>query len=162
MSRSQVRTSVSDWVATGNITNLNQVWTSFPKLIDFQTNSTAGQLTRAAAVVFIADESEERIAVGGAYSGWKRIDYTVDLQLFVHQMYRKAEDAMNDFDTLIDDVKSRLRAGGHTLGLPDNSIIWQAAEPSISVTYGEPATKDNGATETWAAIRFTVTQMIQA
>lgn len=162
MSRSQVRSSVADWILTGNIPNVTQVWTTFPKLIDFQTNSAPGQMTRAAAVVFIADESEERIAVGGAYNGWKRIDYTVDLQIFCHQMYRKAEDGMDDFDTLIDGIKNRLRTGGHTLGLPDNSIIWQAAEPSISVAYGEPATKDNGATETWAAIRFTVTQMIQA
>ena len=75
MSRSQVRGAVSDWVAVGNVTNLNQVWTSFPKRIDFQVNATPGQLTRAAAVVFISAESESRVAIGGAYSGWKRIDY---------------------------------------------------------------------------------------
>lgn len=162
MSRSQVRTAVSDWIAAGNVTNLNQIWTSFPKRIDFQVNATAGQLTRAAGVVFIADESEERIAVGGAYNGWKRIDYVVDFQIFCHQMQRNSEDAMNDFDAIIDGVKNQLRGGGHRLGLPNGDVIWQAAEPSISVTYGEPATNDGGATETWAAIRFTVTQMIQA
>lgn len=161
MSRSQVRAAVSNWVAVGNVENLNQVWTSFPKRIDFQVNATPGQLTRAAAVVFISAESESRVAIGGAYNGWKRIDYITHLQIFCHQMYRNAEDGMNDFDSLIDNIKDQLRAGGHTLDQTD-SVIWQAAEPDISVSYGEPATNDNGATETWADIQFTVTQMIQA
>jgi hypothetical protein len=69
---------------------------------------------------------------------------------------------MNDYDTIIDAVKDRLRAGGHRLGKTDGDIIWQAAEPNISVTYGEPATNDGGATEIWAAISFTVTQMIRS
>jgi hypothetical protein len=161
MSRSQVRNSVASWVANGNVTNLNQVWTSFPKRIDFQVNASPGQLTRAAAVVFISDETESRIAIGGAYNGWKRIDYTTHLQIFCHQMYRNAEDGMEDFDALIDAVKDQLRAGGHTLNQTD-SIIWQAAEPEISVSYGEPVTNDSGATETWADMQFLVTQMIQA
>ena len=162
MSRAQVRTAVSNWILAANVTNLNQVWTSFPKRIDFSVNSTSGQLIRAAGIVFIANESEDRVAIGGAYNGWKRIDYTVDFQIFSHAMHRNSEDAMNDFDSIIDGVKNQLRAGGHTLGLPDGSVIWQAAEPSIDVSYGEPATNDGGATETWAAIRFTVTQMINA
>ena len=161
-SRAAVRIAVSDWIAAANVPNLNQVWTSFPKRIDFQVNSIAGQLMRAAGVVFISNESEERIAIGGAYNGWKRIDYSVDFQIFSHAMHRNAEDAMDDFDAIIDGVKTQLRSGGHTLGLPDGSVIWQAAEPSISVTYGEPATNDGGATETWCAISFTVTQMINA
>lgn len=162
MSRSQVRTEVSTWIAAGAVTNLNQVWTSFPKRIDFQVNATTGQLTRAAGVVFISGETEARVAIGGAYDGWKRIDYTVEFQIFTHSMQRNAEDAMNDFDAIIDGVKNQLRGGGHRLGLPNGSVIWQAAEPAIDVSYGEPATNDGGATETWAAIKFTVTQMIQA
>lgn len=162
MSRSQVRTAVTEWVAAGNVKNLNQIWTSFPKRIDFQVNATAGQMTRAVGIVFIAAEDESRVAIGGAYSGWKRVDYQVEFQIYCHQMYRNAEDGMEDFDTIIDGVKDKLRGGGHTLGLPDGSVIWQAAEPSISTLYGEPATNDGGATETWATIRFTVTQMIQA
>ena len=68
---------------------------------------------------------------------------------------------MNDFDDLIDAIKEQLRLGGHTLD-QEGSVIWQAAEPEILVSYGEPVTNDNGATETWADIEFTVTQMIQA
>jgi hypothetical protein len=161
-SRSAVRTAIKNWVEAGFITDLNQIFVSFPKRINFQINSASGQLSRAAAVIFIANEAEERMAIGGAYNGWKRVDYEVDFQIFHHSLEPLAENAMESFDSVIDGVKDRLRLGGHTLGLPDGSVIWQAAEPSMTAQYGEPATDNGGATETWAAIRFTVTQMIQA
>ena len=162
MSRSEVRNAVATWIADGNIAHLNQIFVAHPKRINFQANSTAGEITRAAGLVFIAGESEERIAIGGAYNGWKRIDYDVQFQVFTHSVASYAQDAMNDFDAIIDAVKDRLRAGGHRLGQTDGSVIWQAAEPGITVSYGEPLTNDGGATEIWAALDFTVTQMIQA
>lgn len=162
MSRQQVRNAVTKWVAEEQIPTLNQVFTSFPKRINFQTLSFPGQLSRAAAVVFIESEGEIRVAIGGAYSGWKRVDYEVALQVFHHSLQREAQDAMTDFDNLIDAIQDRLRSGGHRLGEPNGDIIWQAAEPNINVEYGEPLTNDGGATETWAAVRFTVTQFIRA
>lgn len=169
MSRQTVRKAVTDYVSNAQITTLNQVFTSFPKRINFQVNSFPGQNSRAAAVVFIETESESRLAIGGVGNlpqgygkGWKRVDYGIALQIFHHSMQRNAEDAMNDFDILIDNVKSLLRAGQHTLGEENPNIIWQAAEPNIDVQYGEPVTNESGATETWAAIRFTVTEMIES
>jgi hypothetical protein len=53
MSRAQVRSAVGNWIAGANIAHLNQIFTSFPKRINFQANSTAGEMTRAAGVVFI-------------------------------------------------------------------------------------------------------------
>lgn len=169
MSRREVRNAVANWISTAQITTLNQVFTSFPKRINFQVDSFPGQNSRAAAVVFIESEQESRLAIGGVGpmaeggfgKGWKRVDYGIALQIFHHSLQRNAQDAMDDFDTLIDDVKDRLRAGQHTLGEENLNIIWQAAEPNIDVQYGEPLTNDSGATETWAAIRFTVTQMIE-
>lgn len=162
MSRQTVRTAVGNWVASANIPNLNQIFTSFPKRINFQQNSTAGQATRAAGVVFIAAETEERIAIGGANDGWKRVDYTVQFQIYTHSMQNYAQDAMDDFDAIVNAVKAKLRAGGHRLGQTDGDVIWQAAEPGISVDYGEPMTNDGGATEIWAALTFTVTEMIRS
>lgn len=162
MSRQQVRNAVAKWIAEEQIPTLNQVFTSFPKRINFQNLAFPGQLSRAAGVVFIESEGETRIAIGGAYSGWKQVDYQVAFQVFHHSMQREAEDAMTDFDNLIDAIQDRLRSGGHRLGEIDGTIIWQAAEPAINASYGEPLTNEGGATETWAAIRFTVTQMIKA
>ena len=169
MSRRTVREAVANYVSQAQITTLNQVFTSFPKRINFQENSFPGQNSRAAAVVFIENESESRIAIGGVGAlpegrglGWKRVDYGLALQVFHHSMERNAEDAMGNFDQLIDDIKDLLRAGQHTLGVDNPNIIWQAAEPNIDVLYGEPLTNESGATETWAAIRFTVTEMIES
>ena len=169
MSRKVVRDAVKNWVASAQITTLNQVFTSFPKRINFQVDSFPGQNSRAAAVVFIENESEERIAIGGVAPmaqggqgyGWKRVDYSIALQIFHHSLQRNAEDAMNDFDELVDAVKTRLREGQHTLGVENPNLIWQAAEPGIDVQYGEPLTNEGGATETWCAIRFIVTEMIE-
>lgn len=171
MGRKIVREKVAQWISSAQISTLNQVFSSFPKRINFQVDSFPGQNSRAAAVVFIENESEQRIAIGGVGpmtvdngvgKGWKRIDYGIALQIFHHSLQREAQDAMDDFDQLIDDIKTRLRSGQHTLGDDNPNEIWQAAEPGIDVQYAEPITNDSGATETWAAIRFTVTQMIES
>jgi hypothetical protein len=164
MSRAQVRSAVATWIADAAITNLNQVFASHPKRINFEQNATAGQATRAAGMVFIAGETEQRIAIGGASNGWKRVDYAVEFQVYCHSMQSYAQDAMNDFDAIIDAIKDRVRSGGHRLGEPDGNIIWQVGEGTkqITVSYGEPKTNDGGATEIWAAVEFEVTQMIQA
>ena len=170
MSRATVREAVRNWIASAQITTLNQTLSSFPKRINFQEKSFPGQNSRAAAVVFIENEQESRLAIGGVGAmaeggfgkGWKRVDYGIALQVFHHSLQRNAEDAMSDFDNLIDAIKERLRAGQHTLGVDNLNIIWQAAEPAIDVQYGEPLSNEGGSTETWAAIRFTVTEMIES
>jgi hypothetical protein len=159
--RTGVRATLYSYLVAGNILGLNQIFTSFPKRINYQVNSTAGQLSRAAVVIFIQSERETRLAIGGATNGWKRVDYTVVLQVFHHSMQRSAESAMTDFDTLVDNIKARLRAD-HRFGDTTGTLVWQGAEPAIDTLYGEPVTSDNAATETFAELRFDVTEMIQA
>jgi hypothetical protein len=161
LTRAQVRSNVAQWIADAGISHLNQVFTAHPKRINFQANSTAGEINRFAAVVFIRGERESRVALGGASSGWKRVDYDTVVQLYCHSVAAYTQDSMDAFDIVVDAVKERLRVGGHRLGLTDGDVIWQAAEPEITVDYGEPMTNDGGATEIWAGIEFTVTQMIQ-
>lgn len=159
--RTGVRATLASFLSTPQITTLNQVFTSFPKRINFQVGSTAGQLSRAAVVVFIQSENETRLAIGGATNGWKRVDYSIVLQIFHHSLQRNAEDAMTDFDTLVDNIKTRLRSD-HRFGDSTGTLVWQGAEPIINATYGEPATVAEGATETYAELQFDVTEMIQA
>jgi len=161
MSRAEVRSQLATFLTTPPVAELNQVFTSFPKQINFQVNSTSGQKSRAAAVIFIQSENETRIALGGATSGKKRVDYSVILQVFHHSMQRDSQDAMDDFDTTIDNIKDRLRSD-HRFGNPNGNLIWQGAEPVISVSYGEPSSSDRGVTETWASISFQVTQIYTA
>lgn len=159
--RTGVRATVYSFLSSPQITNLNQIFTSFPKRIDFNVNTTPGSDTRAAAVIFIASETESRIAIGGATNGMKRIDYTVILQIYQHSFVRNAEDAMTSFDTLIDAIKTRLRSD-HRFGDTNGTLVWQGAEPRITTRYGEPSTAEEGMTETYAEVEFEVTEMINA
>jgi hypothetical protein len=160
--RQQVRQVLANYLQPPAVLGINQVFTSFPKRINFQTNALPSQLNRCAAVIFIENETESRIANGGAYSGWKRVDYTVAIQLFHHSLERESEDSMADLDRVVDDLKVLLRAGGHRLGDDSGVLIWEAAEPNIDVTYGEPLSQKGTSTETWVTMRFPVTQMIMA
>ena len=159
--RANLRSTLYTYLTGANISGLGQIFTSFPKRINYQVNATAGQMSRAAVVIFIQSERETRLAIGGATNGWKRVDYQVILQVFHHSLQNLAENAMADFDTLVDNIKNTLRAS-HNFGDTSQVNVWQGAEPVIDCLYGEPVTSDNGATETFAEIRFDVTQMIQA
>jgi len=161
MSRSTVRQQVATYLQSGYISGLNQIFTSFPKRINFQVNAQPGIPSRAALIVFIQNENESRIAIGGAHSGWKRVDFNLILQIYFQSSQNSAEKAMDDFDTLIDSVKDRLRAD-HNFGDTTGNIVWQGAEPAITTSYGEPATSDGGVTDIYAQIQFLVTEMIQA
>ena len=141
--RAQVRETLYNFIQPPQVDGINQVFTAMPKRIDFQVNALPSQPSRVAAVIFIESEAETRIAVGGATNGWKRIDYTVVIQLFQHSLSRSAEDAMNDFDYTIDALKVRLRSD-HNFGDPNGYLVWQGAEQIIDVAYGEPLSQ-NGA-----------------
>ena len=165
--RAAVRAQLSEFIANPPIPNLNQVWTSFPKIINYEVNALPGQMTRTAAVVFIANEYETRLSLGGPTpnvgqtNGWKRVDYDVIVQLFCISFHRDAPTAMNDFDTVVDNLKDRLRSN-HNFGDETGNLVWQGAEPVIQGRYGEPSTEKDGVTEMFAEIQFPVTQMIQA
>jgi hypothetical protein len=159
--RTGVRETLFTFISNPPIPTINKVWTSFPKRIQFQENSLPGQLSRAQVIIFISSENENRLAIGGATNGWKRVDYNVILQIYQHSLERNSQDAMIAFDTLIDNLKARLRSD-HNFGDPTGNLVWQGAEPIISARYGEPATSKEGATETFAELEFMVTEMIQA
>ena len=159
--RTGVRNTLYEFISNPPIPTINKVWTSFPKRIQFQENSQPGQLSRAQVIIFISSETENRLAIGGATNGWKRVDYTIIVQIYQHSQERNSEDAMITFDTLVDNLKQRLRSD-HTFGDPTGYLVWQGAEPTINARYGEPSTTKEGATETFAEIEFMVTEMIQA
>jgi hypothetical protein len=159
--RTGVRSTLYTFLSAPAITNVNQVLTSFPKRINFQENSQPGQLSRAAIVIFIQSETETRLAIGGATNGWKRVDYGVVIQIYHHSLQRDSRDAMVDFDTMVDAIKTRLRSN-HNFGDTTGTLVWQGAEPIINASYGEPSTTNEGATETYAELQFDVTEMIQA
>ena len=160
MSRSSVRQAIYTFLQEPAVDGINKVFISFPKRINFQELALPGQNNRCVAVVFIENERDSRIAVP-AVEGWKRVDYDIAIQLFHHSSERYAEDAMENFDSVIDNLKDKLRSDPR-FGDESGTIIWQAVQPNLDVSYGEPLTQNGTYVETWAAVRFVVTEMIRA
>ena len=159
MGRTQVRSQLVSFLATGS--GLDAVLSTMPKVLDFEQYATVGAASRAVGVVLILGDHEMRIAIGGAHSGWKRTDFDVVVQVFHHSVEPDATAAMTDLDSRIDTLKAKLRSD-HNFGDTTGTLVWQGAEPIIDGAYGEPMLDDYGAVESWAEVRFTVTQMVQA
>jgi len=158
VTRATARDAVATWIAPPNVAGLNTVFTSWPKLIegaDFTADQPPGTASGTVAVVHIVHEDEQRIAFGGEHGGWKRVTYTITVQLFHRSLEPDAADAQDHLDAVVDALKERIRAD-RTLGSPD---VWQAAEESFTGDYGVPDLS-NDAIETWASISFALTEML--
>ena len=162
MSRATVRAAVAAYFAPPVVTGLNKVFSAAPKRIEgtwFRYGQPAGTWSGAVGVIGIVSESEERIAIGGDVSGKKWVHYEVEMQLFQHSVRTHSEDAMADFDAMVDNFKDELRAGRRLNSYP---IIFEAGERELVGEYGEPKVLADGATEIWGAVRFEVSEVLTA
>lgn len=160
MGRATIRAAVVDYFDPPACGFLNKLFTAHPKRIEgtwFRYGQPAGTNSGAVGVVHIVAETEERIAIGGEHYGQKWVHYDVELQLFMHSIHRHSEDAMADFDTLIDNVKAHLRADRR---LDDYPVVFEAGERSLTGEYGEPRVLSDGSTEIWGAVRFEVSEVV--
>lgn len=160
MSRTTVRAAIASFLAPPNVAGLNKVFTAMPKRVEgtwFRYGQPAGTHSGAVAIVNIVAEREERIALGGEHSGKKWVHYEVSLDIFTHSIHRHSEDAMADFDTLIDNIKTRIRADRR---LGNDAVIFESGERYLDGEYGEPRVLQDGATEIWGSIRFEVSEVI--
>lgn len=164
MSRAIVRQAIADWLNQGSIDGLDEVQAGKIQVQSPMIRAD-GSPYRGLAYVLLGvhgPNHEHRIAMGGPYSGEKMIDYTATVVL--HQW-----SASNDwiasqlaFDDTIDAIKARIRAGGRTLGRPDD--IMQAGEwtPGIDDRSTEPVLLNGGQLAVVTEILFQVTEVITA
>ena len=160
MSRATVRAAIADFLAPPAVAGLNKVFTSTPKRIEgtwFRYGQPAGTQSGAVAVINLVSEREERIALGGEHSGKKWVHYEVSLDVYSHSVQKLSENAMTDFDSVIDTIKARLRADRR---LGNDTVIFESGERSLDGEYGEPRVLNDGATEIWGSIRFEVSEVI--
>uniref|UniRef100_UPI003F4959E2 hypothetical protein n=1 Tax=Pseudonocardia sp. CA-138482 TaxID=3240023 RepID=UPI003F4959E2 len=157
MPRQIVRQALVTWLSNGDIPSLNHVHLTYPRRLDFSAYGTGPN--RCQVVVFVRAEGERRIALGGALSGKKRIDYRVDLEVYHHSVAREPVEAMTDFDAVIDAIKAQVRAN-RTLNDSSGTIL-QAGEGQygIQVSYAQPKQVSSEAIETWASLTFEVTEI---
>lgn len=161
MSRATIRNAVVQYFTPPAVTGLNALYTSFPKRIpgqDFRKGQPSGTWSGAVGVVVIVGETEERIAIGGATSGKKWVHYRVRLEVFHHSIHTHSEDAMADFDAVIDAIKAKLRADRYLASAP--TVVFEAGEKYLDGDYGEPRTLQDGSTETWGSIEFEVSEVL--
>lgn len=164
MSRATVRAGIATWL-TGQVPGINTVYRGQRRIIP-ATAFTKGQVGApfgAVAMVHILNEAENRIAVGGAQAGWKRLDYQVEIQLFFRwtSPARSANtdsdsglEATDAFDAIVDALKARIRAD-RTAG----GTVWQWGEKRLTGRYGELVERGD-ALELWAGIATEVTEML--
>ena len=164
MSRAVVRQAIADWLNSVPIDGLDEVRPGKIQ-VDAPQFRADGNPYKGLAYVLLdvhGPGHEERIAMGGAYSGVKQIDYTATLVL--HQW-----SANNDwiasqlaFDDTIDAIKAQIRAGGRTLGRPD--VILQAGEWTVGIDdqSTEPVLLNGGMLSVVTDIIFQVTETIVA
>ena len=95
--------------------------------------------------------------MGGEHSGKKWVHYVVELHVYQHSVHKHSEDAMADFDAVIDAIKDKLRSDRR---LNNPSVIFEAGEQLLDGVYGEPVVLEQGATEIWGSVRFDVSEVI--
>lgn len=173
MASADVRAAVYAYFAPPAVDILNTLYKAEP----IYAPGTAWQLDSgvgfgAMGYLHISDESEARAAFGGATGGIKSITYNVALVLLYRYVITSnntddGPDSWTDgLDTLIDNVKARLRAD-RTLGTGDSGVVWQAgegnntSEPDIKVTRDLPKLTPNKV-EAWQVVEFVVIENIES
>jgi hypothetical protein len=133
------------------------VYRSFPANVSNGAFMTSGAKSGAICVPHITAEFEYRVAVGGATSGKKRIDYTVELQLFFRSVNPDPVAAMDDFDATVENLKVLIRSD-RTLA---SANVWHFGEGTegLRARYGEPS-RNGTVTEIWGAVVCTLTEWI--
>ena len=160
MSRATVRAAIADFFAPPAVPGLNTIFRAPPKRVDgtaFRAGQPAGTISGAVGVVDILSDTEERIALGGEHSGKKWVHYIAEIQIYQHSVHKHAEDAMADFDAVIDAIKEQLRSDRR---LGNDGVIFESGERMLEGIYGEPVVLEQGATEIWGALRFEVSEVI--
>lgn len=115
MSRATVRAAVKEYFDAPAVDGLLKVrrarpknWSAAPELRSATLWSTAS------GYVYIESVTEQRATTGKKY-----LQYMIGLQLLFRSRHTDAEQAMDDFDTLIEAIKARLRADPHLNTNPD-------------------------------------------
>lgn len=160
MSRAQVRKAVAEFFAPPAIPMLGSIYRSVPKRVpgpEFRKTLPQGTHSGAIAIINLVNEREERIAIGGEHSGRKWVHYEVALEVKMHSIHKHSEDAMDDFDALIDAIKSKLRSDRR---LANDGIIFESGERLLVAEYAEPEVMTDGSTIIWGVVRFEVSEVL--
>jgi hypothetical protein len=141
---------------------VRRAWAKSDNHADYYLNMPPGTRTGSQIVVTIPDQVEYQETLGPPTSAIKRVQYSVDLNVFVRSASAFAEDAQDDIHALRDAILAHLRAD-RTLG----RAVFQAGPSlggsagAIAVHYGQPSANAE-VTKSFLAISFTALELITA
>ncbi len=133
MSRTTVRAAVADYLTAGigTITNLATVYAHPPKTSpagDFIPEDIPGQASGAAIYLHFAEQSEQRIAIGGPTSGRKLVTYGLGMVIYLYSSKTTTQAIGADNDALLDSLVAYIRAS-RTAG--NSGAIFQWGEGGL-------------------------------
>lgn len=153
MGRTSVRAAIVAYLDGEVVPALMRVHASKPRNWAVGDFRSATEFSTAAAYVYIEHTSEQREA-----NGKKSIHYIVSLQLVFRSRHTNPDVAMTDFDGLIENIKTRLRAKPPLGGAAG---IYEAAEHLLEDD--SDLTRDTALTQnTRALVRFDVSEWFNA
>ena len=170
MSRAAIRSAIVSYLESANIASLSSVKpfpAKFTSEMEFFAGEDPGVQDGAIIYIYVARESEKRIALGGATSGKKAVEYEFVLDCFFRSMKRRTEDVGADNEAFIDSLVAAIRADRQA-GAP--GVIFQWGEgifpggPDIDVTSYYPRSLNGAAsaTQVFSSVRVTVVEVLSA
>jgi len=170
VSRTTVRSAIASYLESANVTYLSTVKpfpAKFTPEMEFYEGEDPGVQSGAIVYLYIEQETEHRIALGGAHGGQKVVEYVFHLDCFFRSTKRKTEDVGADNETFLDSLLSAIRADRNA-GNP--SVVFQWGEgvlpgsADLEVTSYYPRTL-NGAgstTQVFSSVRVSVVEILTA
>ena len=175
MGSQTVRDAIQAFLAPPNIPGLATVYRGLPVSLKGE-DWPIGQDTGwgAGSYIQLNDMRETRVALGGEHGGMKKRVYECALVVFFrwqytdHGPYNQTDGWTTALDGLTDAILERMR-GDRTFGCDDLGPVWQGGEGDGDgsddlrfVADGAQVDEDSGQVVVWAAVEFTVVEMLTA
>lgn len=168
MSRKFVRNTVATFIQPPNVAGIAEVFTAKPRAVDqddYRFGFPKGTQSGAICYPFIGTEREQRLELVGSNALGKIVVYDVELALRFHSSQKRSEDAQDDYDDMVDALKTRIRSDSY-LG-DTTQTIWFSSEGDLGSSVDlehrctipqHVGTAGGGTLVIWGSLKFRVCQ----
>jgi hypothetical protein len=167
MSRATVRAAITDYLLNYGVTNLSNVYPFPAKLTpegEFFQGEDPGHQSGAVIFLYLENQRESRIALGGPHDGRKQVEYQFILESYLRSTKKKSEDAGADNEAFLDSLVTAIRAD-RTAGHPGVVFSWGEGTinggPDIEITsyYPKQINGSAAATQVYSMVRVMVIEI---
>ncbi len=161
MSRRLTRHALADWLEAAQIEGLDKVHAGIMYSIPWDEHGSGSEYS-CQAVVNIRPRRETRIAGGGLGppNGQKMITSGAEVRIYFRSADPDWLAAQDAFDDICEAIVKQIRAGGRTLGRPDDILSAGEFEAGIVQDNAEPAADAGGVMFASCQVRFEIQEVI--